>query len=92
MFVPKVQNGQFPEKRVQPCFEVVRLKNHLEPANGTVKLLILSLKCGHQRRISHSSIAIFYWVIHKKVFHKSEEKLHEKMKMTKQKDENLAHE
>ena len=33
-----------------------------------------------------------YRVIHKKVLHKSEEKKHEKMKMTKQLDENLAHE
>ena len=34
----------------------------------------------------------WYRVIHKKVFHKSEEKMHEKMKMTKQKDKNLAQE
>ena len=27
----------------------------------------------------------------KKVFHKSEEKMHKKMKMTEQKDENLVH-
>ena len=33
-----------------------------------------------------------YRVNHKKVRHKSEEKMHKKMKMTLQKDENLAHE
>ena len=35
---------------------------------------------------------MLYWVIHKKVFHEKEEKMHKKMKMTKHKDENLAHE
>ena len=32
----------------------------------------------------------WYRVIHKKVFNKSEEKIHEKLKMTLQKDENLV--
>ena len=31
-------------------------------------------------------------MIHKKVLHKSEGKMHKEMKMTLQKDENLAHE
>ena len=33
-----------------------------------------------------------YGVIHKKVFHKNEDKMHKKMKMTQQKGENLVHE
>ena len=35
---------------------------------------------------------MLYRVIIKKVFHKSKEEMHDKMKMTQQKDENLVHE
>jgi len=37
-------------------------------------------------------VEIWYRVIHKNVSHKSEEKMHEKVKKTSQKDKNLVHE
>ena len=36
-------------------------------------------------------VSYFYGVSKKKVFHKSEEKMHKKMKMTSQRAENLVH-
>ena len=44
------------------------------------------------RRFQNPRIFLNYRVIQKTVLHKSEEKMYKKMKMTKQKDENLAHE